>query len=61
MHASFVIDAVPEQVLESMTQPEQFRPWCGADADVEPDVGGRFAMGGLDRDPGGARFVEFDQ
>jgi hypothetical protein len=55
-----VIDAAPEQVFASMTQPEQFRRWFGANVGIEPHVGGRFAMGGFELDAGGARFVEFE-
>ena len=60
LRASVVIDAAPEPVFESMVQPEQFRRWFGANVDIEPRLGGRFAMGGFELDPGGARFVEFE-
>jgi uncharacterized protein YndB with AHSA1/START domain len=60
LHASVVIDAAPDEVFDSMIQPEQFRKWFGANVDIEPYVGGRFAMGGFELDPGGARFVEFE-
>jgi uncharacterized protein YndB with AHSA1/START domain len=60
LRASVVIDAAPERVFGSMTEPEQFRRWFGANADIEPHVGGRFAMGGFDLDPGGAKFAEFE-
>jgi len=60
MRASVVIDAAPEQVFDAMVRPEAFRTWFGAHVDIEPYVGGRFAMGGFDLDPGGAKFVEFD-
>ena len=60
LRASMVIDAPPEQVFDSMIQPEQFRRWSGANVDIEPHVGGRFAMGGFELDPGGAQFVEFE-
>ena len=60
LHASVVIDAAPDQVFDSMTQSEQFSKWFGANVDIEPYVGGRFAMGGFDPDPGGAKFVEFE-
>ena len=60
LHASVVIDAVPDKVFDSMIQPEQFRKWSGANVDIEPYVGGRFAMGGFELDPGGAKFVEFE-
>jgi uncharacterized protein YndB with AHSA1/START domain len=60
LHASVVIDAAPEAVFDSMIQPELFRKWFGANVDIEPYVGGRFAMGGFELDPGGATFVEFE-
>jgi uncharacterized protein YndB with AHSA1/START domain len=60
LRAEVVIDAAPEAVFDSLTQPEQFRRWFGANVDIEPYVGGRFAMGGFDLDPGGAEFVEFE-
>ena len=60
LHASVVIDAAPEKVFDSMVQPAVFRKWFGANVDIEPWEGGRFAMGGFDVDPGGAKFVEFE-
>jgi uncharacterized protein YndB with AHSA1/START domain len=60
LHASVVIDAAPEAVFDSLTQSEQFCKWSGANVDIEPYVGGRFAMGGFELDPEGARFVEFE-
>jgi uncharacterized protein YndB with AHSA1/START domain len=60
LQASVVIDAAPETVFDSLTQPEQFRKWFGANVDIEPYVGGRFAMGGFGLDPGGIKFVEFE-
>ena len=60
LHAEVVIDAAPEAVFDSMTQSEQFRRWSGVNVDIEPYVGGRFAMGGFDLDPGGIKFVEFE-
>jgi uncharacterized protein YndB with AHSA1/START domain len=60
LHESVVIDAAPEAVFDSLTQPEQFSKWFGANVDIEPYVGGRFAMGGFELDPGGAKFVEFE-
>lgn len=60
LRASVVIDAAPEAVFDSLTQPEHFRKWFGANVDIEPHVGGRFAMGSFELDPGGAKFVEFE-
>src|SRR4051794_28785484 len=60
LHTSIVIDAAPDAVFASMTESEQFSQWSGVHVDIEPYVGGRFAMGGFELDPGGARFVEFE-
>jgi uncharacterized protein YndB with AHSA1/START domain len=60
LRGEVVIDAAPEAVFDSMTQAEHFRRWSGAHVDIEPRVGGRFAMGGFDLDPGGITFVEFE-
>jgi uncharacterized protein YndB with AHSA1/START domain len=60
LRASVVIDATPDAVFASMTQADQFARWFGANVGIEPYVGGRFAMGGFDLDPGGAKFVEFE-
>jgi uncharacterized protein YndB with AHSA1/START domain len=60
LHTSVVIDAAPEAVFDSMIQPEVFAKWFGAHVDIEPHLGGRFAMGGFEVDPGGAKFVEFE-
>jgi uncharacterized protein YndB with AHSA1/START domain len=60
LRASVVIDAAPAKVFETMTQPEHIRRWSGANVDIEPYMGGRFAMGGFDLDAAGARYVEFE-
>jgi uncharacterized protein YndB with AHSA1/START domain len=60
LRAEVLIDAAPEAVFDSMTQSEQYRVWSRGHVDIEPYVGGRFAMGGFDLDPGGAKFVEFE-
>jgi uncharacterized protein YndB with AHSA1/START domain len=61
LRAEVVIDAGPEAVFDSLTQPEHFRKWSGIHVDIEPYVGGRFAMGGFEVDPGGITFVEFEE
>ncbi|MDG6109528.1 SRPBCC domain-containing protein [Dactylosporangium aurantiacum] len=60
LRASIVIDAAPDAVFDSMTHAEHFRRWSGVNIDIEPYAGGRFAMGGFDLNPGGAKFVEFE-
>ncbi|WP_068268756.1 SRPBCC family protein [Aldersonia kunmingensis] len=60
LRTAVVIDATPDEVFDSMTRPEHFHRWFGAKVDIEPWVGGRFAMGGFEMDPGGTKFVEFE-
>lgn len=60
LRTSVVVAAAPDAVFDSMVRPESFQKWFGAKVDIEPRVGGRFAMGGFEMDPGGARFVAFE-
>jgi uncharacterized protein YndB with AHSA1/START domain len=60
LRASVVIGAAPEEVFDSLVEAEHFRKWFRAHVEIEPRLGGRFAMGGFDVDPGGAKFVEFE-
>jgi uncharacterized protein YndB with AHSA1/START domain len=60
LRSSVVIDADPQAVFDSLTRADEFGRWFGANVDIEPYVGGRFAMGGFELDPGGAKFVEFE-
>ena len=54
------IAASPEQVWEALMDPEIFQRWAGARMDIEPHVGGRWAMGGFDASDNIARIIEFD-
>lgn len=60
LSGSVVIDATPEAVFKSLTQGEHVRRWSGVHVDIEPYVGGRYAMGGFDVDPGGMKYAEFE-
>jgi uncharacterized protein YndB with AHSA1/START domain len=60
MRAEVLIDARREAVYDSLVDPEQFRRWFGANIEVEPRVGGRWAMGGFELDPDPARIVELE-
>ncbi|MGH3878288.1 MAG: SRPBCC domain-containing protein [Actinophytocola sp.] len=59
MRAQVDIAASPEAIYESLLDPEVFARWFGARVEVEPHVGGRWAMGGFD---GGdiAKLVELE-
>ena len=60
MRAEVTIDAPRDRVFDSMIDPEQFSRWFGAKVAIEPHVGGRFAMGGFELDPGGAKIIELE-
>lgn len=58
--AHVVIDAPPDAVFDSLVRPEVFRRWFGANVDIEPFVGGRFAMGSFELDEDPAKIVELE-
>lgn len=60
MRAEVVVDAVPEAVFDSLIDPAQLARWFGAKIEVEPEVGGRWAMGGFDTDPAPAKILDLD-
>jgi uncharacterized protein YndB with AHSA1/START domain len=60
MRARVTIDAAPAAVFDSLINPDTFARWFGARAGIEPHVGGRFAMGGLDADPAPAKIIDLD-
>lgn len=57
--AHVLVDALPQEVFEFFTRPELLESWMGERADLEPTIGGRFAV-----DVGGTavrgRFLEVD-
>jgi uncharacterized protein YndB with AHSA1/START domain len=58
LRASTMIAASPEAVYESLMDPAAFSKWFGAKVDIEPFVGGRFAMGGFESNTEPAKFVD---
>jgi uncharacterized protein YndB with AHSA1/START domain len=58
LRASVVIDASPSAVFASLTDSEAVSKWFGFPIEIEPRVGGRFAMGGFDNDPNPAKVLE---
>ncbi|TQS17505.1 SRPBCC family protein [Microbispora hainanensis] len=53
-----VIDAPVEQVFDSLIDSDKASDWFGFPVGIEPHVGGRFAMGGLDADPSPAKIID---
>src|SRR5262249_26331764 len=60
MRARVPIDAAPDAVFPSLTDSDTFARWFGARAGIEPHVGGRFAMGGLELDPAPAKIIDLE-
>lgn len=60
MRGQILIDAPPDAVFDSLVDADKFRRWFGANVDIEPYVGGRFAMGGFDLDPTPAKIIELE-
>ncbi|TDD09602.1 SRPBCC domain-containing protein [Nonomuraea deserti] len=60
MRAQITIDASPSDVFDSLTDSEAVTRWFGYPVDIEPYVGGRFAMGGLANNPDPAKVVELE-
>jgi uncharacterized protein YndB with AHSA1/START domain len=60
MNAHVDIAAETGEVWESLMDPEIFQRWFGARIDIEPHVGGRWAMGGFDSGTETAKIVELD-
>ncbi|GIH67513.1 SRPBCC family protein [Microbispora siamensis] len=53
-----VVDAPVEQVYDSLVDSDKASDWFGYPIGIEPYVGGRFAMGGLDADPHPAKIID---
>jgi uncharacterized protein YndB with AHSA1/START domain len=60
MREQVLIAASTDAVYDSLIDPAKFRQWFGANVDIEPRVGGRFAMGGFDLDPDPAKILELE-
>ncbi|MEV4107127.1 SRPBCC domain-containing protein [Nonomuraea sp. NPDC049695] len=60
LRAGVTIDAPPAQVFDSLIDSEAVTKWFGFPIEIEPYVGGRFAMGGLANDPSPAKVLELE-
>ncbi|MEV4183869.1 SRPBCC family protein [Streptosporangium canum] len=59
LRGQFLIDASPEAVYDSLVDSEKVSRWFGYPIGIEPHVGGRFAMGGLDAGPA-AKIIDLE-
>lgn len=60
LRSEVLIDADRDTVYTALTDPIRFSKWFGVKVDIEPHIGGRFAMGGFDADPNPAKIVELE-
>ncbi|NUR87105.1 MAG: SRPBCC domain-containing protein [Nonomuraea sp.] len=60
MRAEVTIDASPDKVFQSLIDSDAVTEWFGFPIEIEPHVGGRFAMGGLANDPNPAKVLELE-
>ena len=56
--AQLEIDAPADRVFHSLIDSEEATEWFGFPIGIEPHVGGRFAMGGLENTPNPAKILE---
>lgn len=60
LRAEVTIDASPSDVFDSLIDSDTVTRWFGFPIEIEPFVGGRFAMGGLANDPSPAKVLELE-
>jgi len=60
LRAEVLIAASAEKVFDSLIDSESATRWFGFPIEIEPRVGGRFAMGGLENNPNPAVIVELE-
>ncbi|MEV0621235.1 SRPBCC family protein [Nonomuraea sp. NPDC050404] len=60
MRVEVEIGASPAAVFAAITDSEAVTKWFGYPVEIEPFVGGRLAMGGLDNNPDPSKVVEFE-
>ncbi|MEU4229708.1 SRPBCC family protein [Nonomuraea sp. NPDC026600] len=60
LRAEVLIAASAEKVFDSLIDSEAVTAWFGFPIEIEPRVGGRYAMGGLANNPDPAKIVELE-
>ncbi|MDH2426117.1 SRPBCC family protein [Sphaerisporangium sp. TRM90804] len=58
MRVVTTIDAPVQEVYDSLIDSRKVSAWFGYPIEIEPHVGGRYAMGGFDADPNPARIID---
>jgi uncharacterized protein YndB with AHSA1/START domain len=60
LREQFLIGAPPGEVYDSLIDSGQVSRWFGITIEIEPHIGGRFAMGGLAADPSPAKILDLE-
>ncbi|SDD08845.1 SRPBCC family protein [Actinokineospora iranica] len=60
LKAEVVIAASAEKIYDALMDPAKFAEWFGYPIELEPHVGGRWAMGGFENNPSPAKIVELE-
>nr|BFE86891.1 hypothetical protein GCM10020093_094920 [Planobispora longispora] len=60
MREQVFIAAPPQAVYDSIVDPGTFARWFGAKIEIEPHVGGRWAMGGFDMESSPAKITDLE-
>lgn len=60
LRAEVTVAASPERVFDSITDSAKVSTWFGFPIEIEPYVGGRFAMGGLENNPQPAMILDLE-
>ncbi|MCW2885576.1 MAG: hypothetical protein QOE54_3973 [Streptosporangiaceae bacterium] len=60
LRGQVLIDAPSGEVYDSLIDSDKASRWFGMPIEIEPHVGGRFAMGGLDANPDPAKILDLE-
>jgi uncharacterized protein YndB with AHSA1/START domain len=60
LRGQVLISASPEEVFDSLIDSDKASRWFGMPIEIEPHVGGRFAMGGLEANPHPAKILDLE-
>lgn len=61
LRAEVLIGGSAQDIYEALMDPEKFSRWFGANIDIEPWVGGRWAMGGFDSPVEPAKILDLEE
>lgn len=60
LRVTVLVDAPPDKVFQSLIDSESATRWFGYPIEIEPHVGGRYALGGIENNPQPAKILELE-